>query len=64
MLKQVISKNFDAEPCYFKNELHLSRNNDKIYSLLFIKNEEIDELIKLLQDSKKQFANLSYHNNI
>jgi len=55
MLKAIISKNFDAEPCYFKNELHLSRTNDKIYSLIFIKSNEIDELIKLLQDSKKQF---------
>jgi len=27
MLKQVVSKNFDAEPCYFKNELHLAEHS-------------------------------------
>ena len=55
MLKQVISKNFNAEPCYYKNMLHLNRNYEKAFSLIYVKSEEIDELIKLLQNAKNEF---------
>lgn len=55
MFKTVESKHFSAEPCYFKDKLHLSRINESIYSLIYIEKTEIDELIKLLQDAKMEF---------
>ena len=47
--------NFVAEPCYYKDTLHLSRNYEKAYSLIYVKDFEIDELIELLQNAKKEF---------
>ena len=55
MLKAITTTNFSAEPCYFKNKLHLSRKNEACLSLIFIKSEEINELIQLLQNAKEQF---------
>ena len=55
MFKTVESQNFSAETCYFKDKLHLSRTKDRNYSLIYVSEWEIDELIQLLQDAKKQF---------
>ena len=55
MLKAIYSENFNAEPCYYKEKLHLSRTKDRNYSLIFINEWEIDELIELLENAKKEF---------
>jgi len=60
MLEKVSSETFEAEPCYYKDALLLGRvyqstTFNTTLNQIFVNEREIDELIELLQNAKKQF---------
>lgn len=54
MLKEVNSKHFTAEPTFYKGSTIL-RVKDNPDQMIYIENQQIDELIKLLEEAKGQF---------
>ena len=60
MLEKVSSETFEAEPCHYKNAFLLGRTYTSTtfhttLNQIFVNECEIDELIGLLQNAKKQF---------